>query len=91
MRTQNGPRIDQITMSLCPNRNETRHGGVKKCGKQILHCCIQYLDEYWAANVVTVKIQQEVYQNWVPPVGLMYKVNVDGAVFSSQKAASVGL
>ena len=91
MRTQNGPRIDPITMSLRPNRNETRHGGVKKCGKQILHWCIQYLDEYWAANVVPVTIQQVVDQNWVPPVGLMYKVNVDGAVFSSQKAAGVWL
>ena len=28
---------------------------------------------------------------WVPPAGSLHKVNVDGAVFSAQKEASVGV
>ena len=28
---------------------------------------------------------------WVPPAGSLYKVNVDGAVFSAQKEVGVGV
>ncbi|XP_023889559.1 uncharacterized protein LOC112001619 [Quercus suber] len=41
------------------------------------------------ANVVSPHLPPDLNATWVPPTGSFYKMNVDGAVFSSQKEASV--
>nr|POE55023.1 hypothetical protein CFP56_76326 [Quercus suber] len=76
-----------IAWALWTNRNETQHGGMRKSTNLIFQWCIQYLDEYWSACSLPVKKPGASKKNWVPPTGLNYKVNVDGAVFSAQKAA----
>ena len=77
--------------ALRTNRNETQHGGMRKSANQIFQWCIQYLDEYWLACSLPMKKSNAAKNNRVPPTGLNYKVNVDGAVFSAQKAARVGV
>ncbi|XP_050249443.1 uncharacterized protein LOC126696773 [Quercus robur] len=43
------------------------------------------------ACTLPVKKSSAAKKNWVPPTGLNYKENVDGAVFSAQKTAGVGV
>nr|XP_023892178.1 uncharacterized protein LOC112004175 [Quercus suber] len=80
-----------IVWALWTNRNETQHGGMRKSANRIFQWCIQYLDEYWSACSLPMKKSNAAKKNWVPPTGLNYKVNVDGAMFSAQKAAGVGI
>ena len=67
------------------NRNEVRHGGLRKNGDQLLFWCKQYLDDYWAVLEASVKMQQQSESKWLPPDEPSYKINVDGAVFASKK------
>ena len=50
-----------------------------------------YLLEYQAANVSTPVPPSVLVGNWIPPLSPQYRVNVDGARFSSQKEAGVGV
>ena len=50
-----------------------------------------YLLEYQAANVSTPIPPSVLVGNWIRPLSPQFKVNVDGARFSSQKEAVVGL
>ena len=77
--------------ALRTNRNETQHGGLRKFANQIFQWCIQYLDEYWLACSLPMKKSNAAKNNRVPPTGLNYKVNLDGVVFSAQKAIGVGV
>ncbi|KAL0007805.1 hypothetical protein SO802_009307 [Lithocarpus litseifolius] len=43
----------------------------------------------FVANVVSPHLPPDLKATWVPPTGSFYKVNVDGAMFSSQKEAGV--
>ena len=52
--------------------------------------CRSYLEEYWAANNNPLKIQTQVDVKW-SPIFPSYKINVDAAIFSTQKAAGVGV
>lgn len=80
-----------IVWALWTNMNDICHGGLRKNGKQIFHWCTQYLDEYWAAIVIPIKYNLPLESRWVPPVDFVYKVNVDGAVFSSQQQTGISL
>ncbi|KAK9991019.1 hypothetical protein SO802_026004 [Lithocarpus litseifolius] len=80
-----------IVWALWTNRNETNHGGMRKFANQIFQWCIQYLEEYWSACTLPMKKTSAAKKNWVPPTGLNYKVNVDGAVFSAQKSVGLGV
>ena len=53
----------------------------------------QYIEEYNAASVDTeVQVpQSDKRQGWCPPSSNSFKVNMDGAVFSNQKAVRVGV
>ena len=52
----------------------------------------QYLAEYLAMNDAPRLTSSETpIPHWTPPVGLRYKVNVDGVVFKTQKTAGVGV
>ena len=50
-----------------------------------------YLEEYWAAVEVPMKLSQVHVSKWEPPTFPFYNVNVDGAVFKEQKEAGVGV
>ena len=52
--------------------------------------CRSYFEEYWAANNNPLKIQTQVDVKW-SPIFPSYKINVDAAIFSTQKAAGVGV
>lgn len=80
-----------MVWALWTNKNDICNGDLRKNGKQIFHWCTQYLDEYWAATATPIKYNLPLESRWVPPVDLVYKVNVDGAVFSSQKQAGIGV
>ena len=85
-----------IVWALWTNRNEVRHGKQRKAGMSLLSWCKNYLDEYWNVSCLSPKVfaQQASHHleaNWSPPNYPLYKINVDGAVFSSQKAAGIGV
>ena len=72
--------------ALWTNKNDVRHGGLRNNGQKLFQWCSFCLEEFWVATVVPPKpIPLE------PPTAPTYKVNVNGAVFSSQKEAGVGV
>ena len=82
-----------IAWALWHNRNEVRYGGVRKSGQQISSWASDYLREYRAATVQVapgVSVARQVIP-WSPPQNGQFKINVDGAVFSEQKAVGVGV
>ena len=82
-----------IAWALWHNWNEVRYGGVRKSGQQISSWASDYLREYRAATVQVapgVSVARQVIP-WSPPQNGQFKINVDGAVFSEQKAVGVGV
>ena len=49
------------------------------------------MGEYQACREVPAKVNSDVASNWTPPPHERYKINVDGAVFASQKEAGLGV
>ena len=79
--------------ALWHNRNEVRCGGARKSGQQVFRWVSDYLREYRAAvaqdnPVASMPLQGVV---WAPPQGGHFKINVDEAVFTKQKAVGVGV
>ena len=69
-----------------------RNGKRKRTGRDIVQWTSQYLAEYLAVNDAPRLTSSETpIPHWTPPVGLRYKVNVDGVVFKTQKTAGVGV
>lgn len=54
---------------------------------------MDYVQEYKEAQVslVAAMASPGILQNWVPPSGLLYKLNFDEAIFTSKKASGVGV
>ena len=81
-----------VAWAIWANRNEVRNGKRKRTGRDIVQWTSQYLAGYLAANDSPRFTSPEtLIPHWTPPMGLRYKVNVDGAVFRSQKTAGVGV
>ena len=59
---------------------------MRKSTNQIFQWCI-----ILAACSLSMKKSSAAMKNWVLPTSFNYKVNVDDAVFSAQKAAGVGI
>ncbi|KAL0005102.1 hypothetical protein SO802_012663 [Lithocarpus litseifolius] len=47
--------------------------------------------EYVGAKKLSIKAVQDRIERWCPPPENMYKVNVDGAIFSAKKEAEIGI
>ena len=73
------------------HRNEVRHGGMRKNGRELFLRCQHYMEEYWAALILPLNHPQSLDSKWSPPQLPFYKVNVDGAVLGKQKKAGVGV
>ncbi|XP_065636023.1 uncharacterized protein LOC111983043 isoform X1 [Quercus suber] len=80
-----------IAWSIWANRNEVRHGGTKKTGEALVKWSAQYLAEYRSANVSTEPAPRSQDVRRSPPPTASYKMNMDGAVFKTQKSAGVGV
>ena len=79
-----------IAWALWTNRNEVIRGKLRKTGLLLVDWCRSYLEEYWATSntPLTQPTQQtKVKVKWSPPICPLYKINVDAAIFSAQKAA----
>ena len=80
-----------IAWAIWGNRNEVWNGGKKKSGSEIVQWSSRYLKEYHAVTErpTTAPAPRETF--WTPPPTDRHKINVDGAVFKSQKAAGIGV
>ena len=80
-----------LVWTLWTHRNEVRHGGMRKNGRELFLRCQHYMEEYWAALILPLNHPQSLDSKWSPPQLPFYKVNVDGAVLGKQKEAGVGV
>ena len=71
----------------------TRHGGKQWNGKELVSWVAQYTKEFTEANahMESTASVAEVRSTWVPPPSNVLKVNVDAAVFTSQRTVGVGV
>nr|POE46309.1 hypothetical protein CFP56_66668 [Quercus suber] len=70
-------------------RNEVRTGGVKKSTNKIVNDALEYLAEYQACVKDPKKPHNVQPAFWKPPPWNKFKININGAVFASQKVAGV--
>ncbi|KAL0017429.1 hypothetical protein SO802_004498 [Lithocarpus litseifolius] len=70
--------------ALWGNRNDIRHGGTRKDGRQLLHWASQYLEEYRTA----VDLLPHVLR-WCPLPAPYLKFNVDGAIFTELRSVGI--
>ena len=73
------------------NRNSVRNGGTKKSSQQLVYRALEYLSEYQEGVREVTKPSLISPIHWSPPLLDKFKINVDGAVFASQKTARVGV
>ena len=91
------PGLVERTIMVCwgiwKHRNEVRHGGVRRTGSAIVRSSLRMLDEFQVANKPpqTTRTSTTMEIKWCPPQPGNYKVNIDGAIFSKQKQASIGV
>ena len=82
-----------VCWGIWKNRNDLRMGGKGRAGRTVLKNAIHLVEEFRVAN--EAKIEQrmgpEATVSWKPPSHGLYKINLDGAVFSKNKQAGAGV
>uniref|UniRef100_A0A7N2LL65 RNase H type-1 domain-containing protein n=1 Tax=Quercus lobata TaxID=97700 RepID=A0A7N2LL65_QUELO len=73
--------------------NEKRYGGKNLAAAAIYRTTMTMLQEYYLAqeNVSQTRDVSPCQNKWTPPPHGWYKVNTDGAMFSKQKWAGIGV
>lgn len=93
--TRTGTIVRFATGAWClwSHHNKVRVGGDQKEGAVLMKRAMQYLEKYNAVleqeKPASVPATQELL--WCPPIAPKLKVNVDGATFSAQGAAGIGV
>ena len=88
--------LEQFT-SVCwgiwKNWNDLRMGGKGKAGRTILRNAMLLVVDYHVANAPKTEhlLVPTGSVSWQPPSNGLYKVNIDGAVFSKRKHAGAGV
>ena len=91
------PSILEQVIAVCwgiwKNRNELRIGGKGKSGRTILRSAMNLVEEFRMENEPRKESQVDVTPtiSWQPPSCGCYKINTDGAVFSTSKQAGAGV
>ena len=73
------------------NRNEVRHGKSRKPAFVLVRWTKELLENFVMDNHSTRPFKDPVEATWQPPKPPWYKANMDGAVFSQQKEAGIGV
>ena len=86
-------KVVNIAWALWCNQNKVQNGGKRKSGRELVNWAAIYLDEYTNAVEATCKPTPtvEFQSSQSPPPENLLKVNVNGAVFSAQKAVGIGV
>ena len=91
------------TWALRSNRNEILYGGEGKTGPAMALWTANYLQKHWSvvdsclhATLDPVQHLPDAQQEpllsvWFPPSAGLFKINADGALFSSKKQAGIGV
>ena len=68
-------------------------GGKGRTGREVVYWAMHYLEEYRVAMecMATKETMAEARGIWVPSLGNVFKVNVDGVVFAQHKAVGIGV
>jgi len=79
--------------AMWSNRNEVRHGRMRKDGRTLVQWAMQYLDEYRATVDLLPVPQMSVQhvQTWIPPTAPCLKFNVNAAVYAELHTIGVGI
>ena len=73
------------------NQNEVKHGGIKKRGMALVQWAPQFLDEYDVAAISSHNPLMSPLVSWSPPSTSMFKIKVNGMVFSAHNSMGVGV
>ena len=84
-------KIVMISWKLWTHRNEVRHGGARKNEKALIDSALAYLEDYHSCVAVTSRKVEKKQAVWTPPPTNLYKINIDGAVFTALGAAGAGV
>lgn len=79
-----------VAWALWSNRNDVKHGGVRKNPEALVQWVTHYLMEYTAATEMVSPVTEDVSVQWNPPPPAMLKINVDGAISKRQNRVGVG-
>lgn len=83
--------IAVLTWCLWTARNQMCLGGARQSAISIVQWVWSYLEEYQFANYIPTQPRSDSEVYWSPPKPPWFKVNVEGAVFSSLKSVGVGI
>ena len=56
--------VVSLVWTLWTRRNEVRHGGMRKNGRELFLRCQHYMEEYWAALILPVNHPHSLYSKW---------------------------
>lgn len=86
-------KVVMIAWALWCNRNEVRNGGKRKMGCKVIYWADTYLAEYTTAVEAPCvpATMVELSSFWTPLPAPLFKVNVDGVVFSTQGTVGISV
>lgn len=80
-----------VAQAVWTNQNKLRVGGVKKSSYQVVYGAMDFLVEFQEGVYVVSELSPSIQTRWIPPLPNKYKINVNGAVFATQKSVGIGV